>query len=90
MYSRYGHSEMGGRLGLGQKGGDGGQSPNGYGTMGFAESIPGGSIIQMTGWGQFDSLARLDYVYERMVRILTTTRSWVGWGVYIRFLARQI
>lgn len=57
-----------GRLGLGQTGGEGGgQLPNGDETMGFAESSPGGSIIQMAGWGQFDSLVSLDYVYERMI-----------------------
>lgn len=46
-----------GSLGLGQPGDQtGGQMSLADENLGFADGSPGSSIVQMTGWGQFDSL----------------------------------
>lgn len=52
----------GGNLGLGQAGDAAGQLPIGDDALGFAEGSPGSSIIQMTGWGQFDSLVSPSHI----------------------------
>lgn len=73
----------GDNLDMGRAPGD----PNGYSNLGydslaFPESSPGSSIIQMTGWNQFDSLVSSGSQAESRRGVLTIgfSRSWAAWG----------
>lgn len=74
---------VGGQLSIGQDDG-----------LGFADGSPGSSIIQMTGWGQFDSLVRSPifapaFPWREKLADLLNHRLPEVWAIYSQFLVSE-
>lgn len=72
-------SNGGDLIGIGQNAGDANSQLALDDPLGFVDGSPGSSIIQMTGWGQFDSLVSCAQLFFKIIRLLTSTRSLVAW-----------
>lgn len=73
-------SNGGDLIGIGQNAGNANSQLPLEDPLGFVDGSPGSSIIQMTGWGQFDSLVSSAQLSFKIIRLLTSKRSLVAWA----------